>query len=159
MINEFNNSIREYYYELSSLTPDEIRKRETDSISLNGVTLYELPALINEKLKINSSFSDYVIETIPPHETNRLRRLIEDYNERITLYLDNQEYDNLVDLKRLTISIELLFGIDVSFLETLATMYQDDKMEKLYEYINQNEEISLSGIDEVINRNHGRSKF
>ncbi len=156
MLNEFINSVNDYIKELSSLSPEDINEKEREATSINGLKLEDLPMLVNEKIKIISSFSEYVIELIPPSSTNTYRRLIDDYNKIITIFISNPNYEHYDEIKNLTVALELILGIDVSFYNILANMFYEGKINSLYEYMRDNKNISLFEINNVINKNHGR---
>lgn len=156
MLNEFINSVNDYIKELSSLSPEDINEKEREATSINGLKLEDLPMLVNEKIKIISSFSEYVIELIPPSSTNTYRRLIDDYNKIITIFISNPNYEHYDEIKKLTVALELILGIDVSFYNILANMFYEGKINSLYEYMRDNKNISLFEINNVINKNHGR---
>ena len=141
MIKELLENVEEYKIELQYLSDAEIERKEFDSFTINGKQLSELTGMINEKIKIADTFTHYIIEKCNPSQVNVLRKFIEEYETRVEL-LKNGEL-NLEDIEKLrmvTVSIELLFGIDVSYYTSLKQMFLEatiyDVCNYFYENIN-----------------------
>lgn len=139
MIERLKDTILDYGEELSALSNEEIEKKQEESFTINGYHLNEIAGLVNEKIKIADTFTHYIIEKCKPSYANNLRRFVEEYERQIDLfkngYLDEGELENL---KNITVAIDLLFEIDVSYYTNLKEMYLESTIGKLYDYFEEN---------------------
>lgn len=148
MIEKLQENIEEYEMELQNLSDSEIQKKEIDSFTINGKHLSELTGIINEKIKISDTFTHYIIEKCKPSQINTLRRFIEEYERKVELLkIGEFDFEDIELLKMVTVSIELLFGIDVSYYISLSKMYSESKMYNVYNYFYDNLDYELNYED------------
>ena len=144
MIEKLEEIIQDYEVELQDLSDDELRIKENDSFTINGKLLDEIPGIVNEKLKIADTFTHYIIEKCKPSHVNILRRFVEDYERQVELLKSDMLGINEIEmLKMITVAIDLLFGIDVSYYTVLSRMYSESRIDKIYNYFNENIDYSL----------------
>jgi hypothetical protein len=155
MIEELKEKIFDYKEELRYLSYEEIEQMEEDSFIINDNRFNELSGLINERIKISDTFTHYIIERCRPKHANILRRFVEEYEKQVDLFknglLDREEIENL---KMVTIAIDLLFGIDVSYYTKLNEMFHNGNIQMIYYYFVNNIDygLSYSAICEVLNK-------
>jgi len=53
-------------------------------------------------------------------------------------------FEEVEELKNITIAIDLLFGIDVSYYTLLSTMFSDMKIDRIYNYFSENINYNLN---------------
>lgn len=144
MIEKLEEIIQDYEVELQDLSDDELRIKENDSFTINGKLLDEIPGIVNEKIKIADTFTHYIIEKCKPSHVNILRRFVEDYERQVELLKSGMLGINEIEiLKMITVAIDLLFGIDVSYYTVLSRMYSESRIDKIYNYFNENIDYSL----------------
>ena len=160
MIERFKQNIEDYRVELNNLLDNELLVKERNSFMRNGKPLNELAAIRNERMKISKTFSRYIIERCKPSQVNPLRRLVESYEERIDLLKKNEiDFDELESLKKMTVVLDLLFDIDVSYYFALEKLYRNSQIYDIYSYISDciDQEISFDNIYEMIQvKGYGR---
>jgi len=145
MIEKLENTIQEYQTELQELTYDEIEKKEEDSFTINGIRLDEIAGIVNEKIKIADTFTHYIIEKCKPNQVKILRKFIEEYERKIDLLKSGMlNFDEIDELKNITVAIDLLFGIDVSYYTLLSSMFSDMKIDRIYNYFSENINYNLN---------------
>jgi len=145
MIEKLENTIQEYQTELQELTYDEIEKKEEDSFTINGIRLDEIAGIVNEKIKIADTFTHYIIERCKPNQVKILRKFIEEYERKIDLLKSGMlNFDEIDELKNITVAIDLLFGIDVSYYTLLSSMFSDMKIDRIYNYFSENINYNLN---------------
>jgi len=145
MIEKLENTIIEYQTELQELTYDEIEKKEEDSFTINGIRLDEIAGIVNEKIKIADTFTHYIIERCKPNQVKILRKFIEEYERKIDLLKSGMlNFDEIDELKNITVAIDLLFGIDVSYYTLLSSMFSDMKIDRIYNYFSENINYNLN---------------
>jgi len=145
MIEKLEETIQDYEVELQDLSDDELEIKENDSFTINGNRLSQIPGIVNEKIKITDTFTHYIIERCNPSHVNILRRFVEDYERQVELLksrmLGSEEVEQL---KMVTVAIDLLFGIDVSYYTVLSRMFSESKIDRIYNYFNENINYNLS---------------
>ena len=145
MIERLKDTIYDYGEELRDLSYEEIEKKQKDSFTINANQLNDIAGLVNEKIKIADTFTHYIIEKCKPSHANILRRFVEDYERQIDLlkngFLDEEELENL---KMVTVAIDLLFEIDVSYYTKLREMFIEATIEKMYDYFEKNIDYELN---------------
>ena len=145
MIEKLENTILEYQTELQELTYDEIEKKEEDSFTINGIRLEEIAGILNEKIKIADTFTNYIIEKCKPNQVKILRKFVEEYERKVELLKSGiLNFEEVEELKNITIAIDLLFGIDVSYYTLLSTMFSDMKIDRIYNYFSENINYNLN---------------
>lgn len=145
MIEQLQENIEEYEMELGILTNSEIQKKEIASFTINGKHLNELTGLINEKIKISYAFSHNIIEKCHPKQINILRKFIEEYERRVELLkISKFNLEDIELLKKVTVLIDLLFDIDVSYYTTLENLYHESKIYDVYNYFCDNIDYELN---------------
>jgi len=145
MIEKLENTIQEYQTELQELTYDEIEKKEEDSFTINGIRLDEIAGIVNEKIKIADTFTHYIIEKCKPNQVKILRKFVEEYERKVELLKSGMlNFEEVEELKNITIAIDLLFGIDVSYYTLLSTMFSDMKIDRIYNYFSENINYNLN---------------
>ena len=160
MIEKLDENVRDYEIELQNLSYSEIEEKENDSFTINGNHLNELSGLINEKIKIADTFTHYIIEKCNPIHINILRKFVEEYEKKVEQIKEgNFDIDDIENLKMLTVSINLLFGIDVSYYTILYKIYSESKISDIcnYFYKNINYELNYDNFCTVI-RGKGLNK-
>ena len=145
MIERLKDTILDYREELGTLSYEEIEKKQLDSFTINSYQLSEIAGLVNEKIKIADTFTRYIIEKCKPSHTNNLRRFVEEYERQVDLFkngfLDESELENL---KNVTVAIDLLFEIDVSYYINLSEMYLESTIVKMFDYFEANIDYELN---------------
>ena len=138
MIERFEQNIEDYKEELDNLSDNELLVKERHSFMRDGKPLNELEAIRNEKIKISKTFTRYIIERCKPSQVNPLRRLVESYEQRIDSLKKNRiDINELENLKKMTVVIDLLFGIDISYYFALEELYRNSKIYDIFEYISE----------------------
>jgi len=144
MIEKLRELVIEYETEILESSYDIILQKEQSTLK----NLNERTFLLNEKIKISDTFTHYVIERCKPSEVSPLRHLVEEYEEQIELfkdnYLDSEEY---IMLRNITVVLDLLLGIDISYYSNLYELINQDKIEELIDYFEQNISFRLSYDD------------
>lgn len=144
MIEKLEETIQDYEAELQNLSDSELEIKENDSFTINGHRLDEVPGIVNEKIKIADTFTHYVIERCKPNHVNILRRFVEEYERQVELLKNGMlSIEEIEMLKMVTVSIDLLFGIDVSYYTVLSRMYSESRINKIYNYFAENIDYSL----------------
>jgi hypothetical protein len=130
------------------LSESEIQLKEIDSFTINGKQLSELTGIINEKIKISDTFTFYILERCKPSQVKVLRRFVEEYEKKVEL-LKNGDFtlEDIELLKMVTVSIDLLFRIDVSYYNSLFVMYQESKIYNVCNYFEDNIDYELNYDD------------
>lgn len=155
MIEKLKDTISDYREELQDLSYEEIKYKEEASFTINGYQLNEITGLVNEKIKIADTFTHYIIEKCKPSHANVLRRFVEEYEKQVDLFknglLDEEELENL---KMVTVAIDLLFEIDVSYYTKLREMYIEATIEKMYDFFEENidHELNYGNLCMVLNK-------
>lgn len=135
MINKFLEIVADYQIELQDMSNDELYLKELHSFSINGSHLNQLTGLINEKIKIADTFSHYIVEICEPKQIKILRRIVEEYEYRIEQFkISEFDIDEFEMLKKVTVSIDLLFGIDVSYYVTLSNIFSESIIYDVQKY-------------------------
>lgn len=161
MIENLEETIHDYDMELQSLREEEIIQKEYDSFTINGNHLKFITGIINEKIKIADTFSHYTIEKCNPKYVSILRKLIEEYEGQIEQIKSSDISPDQIDIViQITISLDLLLGVDVSFYTVLAKMYHDYTIEKVYDYFHDNidYELTYESLSDVITGRGYRKK-
>ena len=154
MIEKLEETIKDYEEELKGLTTKEINEKEDKCFTINGNRLNEIAGIINEKIKISDTFTRYIIERCAPNQINTLRNLVENYERQVELFKEGLITD-IESLKMTTVSINLLFGMDVSYYSTLQTMYSKSIVNNIYNYFSEciDKELNYIDLQEII---HGK---
>ena len=150
MIERLRESIYEYFYEFTnpSVSIDSLAVIENDAFTINGNKLDNMAGITNERIKISETFTHYIIEKCDPKHVNILRRFVEDYERQVELAKNDMfSYDALEQLKEVTVTIDLLFGIDVSYCTKLHQMFMEGKESSIIEYFSENIDHELSYYD------------
>lgn len=131
MINTFLDSIDSYRKDLDTFTQEEYR--ELGNLSDRTI-------LIREKIKIANMFSRYIIERCKPSEVNSLRRLVEDYEYRVEVCADDVEIgEGFPDLKNMTAFIDMLFGMDTPYYESVYNIVYNERLDDIISYVSNGE--------------------
>ena len=147
MIKTFLETLESYRDDLETLTREEFEELG----DLNDRT-----RLINEKIKISNMFSRYIIERCKPSEVNPLRRLVEEYEYRVGVYKDGiLEEKDFSDLKNMTAFIDILFGMDTPYYDSVYEIINGENLEKLIECV-ENSDYRYETIDSYINKGRGK---
>ena len=152
MIKTFLEMLELYKEDLATLTRQEFE--ELGDLS-------DRTRLINEKIKISNMFSRYIIERCKPSEVNPLRRLVEEYEYKVGLYKDGlAEEDDFSDLKDMTAFIDILFGMDTPYYDSVYEIVNSEDLEKLIDCV-ANKDYNYETILSYIGRrkNNGRGKW
>lgn len=155
MIEKLQENVNEYEIELQNLSDREIEKKEFDSFTINGNHLNELTGIINEKIKIADTFTHFIIEKCKPNQVNIIRKFVEEYEKKVELLkIDGFNIEDIEMLQMVTVSIDLLFGIDVSYYTALSKMYSEERIYNVcnYFYENINYELSYEELCNAIKR-------
>lgn len=147
MIRTFLETLESYRDDLETLTMEEFEELG----DLNDRT-----RLINEKIKISNMFSRYIIERCKPSEVNPLRRLVEEYEYRVGVYKDGMsEEKDFSDLKNMTAFIDILFGMDTPYYDSVYEIVNGENLEKLIECV-ENSDYRYETIETYINNGRGK---
>lgn len=148
MIKTFLETLESYRDDLETLTRSEFEELG----DLNDRT-----RLINEKIKISNMFSRYIIERCKPSEVNPLRRLVEEYEYRVGVYKDGiLEEKDFSDLKNMTAFIDILFGMDTPYYDSVYEIVNGENLEKLIECV-ENSDYRYETIETYINKGRGKN--
>lgn len=148
MIKTFLETLESYRDDLETLTREEFEELG----DLNDRT-----RLINEKIKISNMFSRYIIERCKPSEVNPLRRLVEEYEYRVGVYKDGMsEEKDFSDLKNMTAFIDILFGMDTPYYDSVYEIVNGENLEKLIECV-ENSDYRYETIETYINKGRGKN--
>lgn len=132
MIENFRDMLLSYEEEYQNMTDSEIYIDEVQAIG----KLSPRTILINERIKISDTFTHYIIERCKPSEVTPLRRLVEGYEKSIAIIKDSDlNSDDYYDARNITVVLDVLFGIDVTYSSNLYYLIQEGKMEKVSDYL------------------------
>lgn len=150
MIDNFRELILSYVEEYQAYSASEILSNEIKSTSgFNSRTV-----LINERIKVSDTFTHYIIERCKPSEVTPLRKLVEEYEKYVAIIKDSElsgeHYD---DIKNVTVVLDILFGIDVTYSSNLYELIQEEKIDKIADYLEENfgYELSYDSLINIIN--------
>ena len=156
MIDKLEDIVNDYELELQKLTPEEIITKENDSFRVSGEVLSPITRLINEKIKISDTFTHYIIEKCNPAHVKILRKFIEEYENSVECLRDCAYYSNGAEMiEMITISINLLFGMDISYYQTLSQLFSESRVDNIcnYFYENIDSELTVDGLFYAIKSN------
>ena len=141
MIDNFRDLILSYAEEYKEFFESEILSSESQSTS----SFSPRTVLINERIKVSDTFTHYIIERCKPSEVTPLRKLVEEYEKHVAIIKDNglsgEDYN---DIRDITVLLDVLFGIDVTYSSNLYRLILDGKMEKVADYLDKNIAYELS---------------
>lgn len=113
------------FFEYNMLKTIKEYKESFDYINDNFIESDDLSFLYNEKEKISNAFTYSIIERCDSSEVYSLRKFIEEY-EREVYNILNVEHKVNDRIKKKTVFIDLLFGIDISYFTTFRKMFDKD---------------------------------
>ena len=132
MLDNFKDILLSYEEEYKNFSESEILHDEFQSVGkFNPRTI-----LINERIKVSDTFTHYIIERCKPSEVTPLRRLVEEYEKNVAIIKDNElSGEEYFDVRNMTVVLDVLFGIDVTYSSNLYMLIQEGKMDKVSNYL------------------------